>query len=145
MRLRHLSDVAPRRPSCQSAIPPSLSLSLPPSLRPSACGRSSSGLTHAWPFLAQVIVGTKAGTLCLYDISSSTLLAETQAHEGAVWSIQVRPDQRGLVSGSADKDVKFWDFEMKETDQGAQVVQDRMGVERVVRPACIIVRYDRSR
>lgn len=82
----------------------------------------------------QVVVGTKSGSLCLYDISSSTLLSETQAHTGPVWSIQVRPDQRGMVSGSADKDVKFWDFEMKETDVGSQMVKDRMGVERVVSP-----------
>jgi hypothetical protein len=39
-----------------------------------------------------------------------------------------------MVSGSADKDVKFWDFEMKETDVGSQMVKDRMGVERVVSP-----------
>jgi U3 small nucleolar RNA-associated protein 12 len=90
-------------------------------------------------FLCQVIVGTKTGSLCLYDISSSTLLSETQAHTGAIWSIQVRPDQRGLVSGSADKDVKFWDFEMKETDANAQIVKDRMGNERVVRRSCSCV------
>lgn len=50
-----------------------------------------------------------------------------------------------MVSGSADKDVKFWDFEMKETDAGATVVKDRMGVERVVRgiqtcrPLCLVL------
>lgn len=89
-------------------------------------------------YLSQVVVGTKTGSLCLYDISSSTLLAETQAHTGAIWSIQVRPDQRGLVSGSADKDVKFWDFEMKESDSNAQIVKDRMGNERVVRNRCVL-------
>lgn len=91
-----------------------------------------------------VVVGTKSGSLCLYDISSSTLLSETQAHTGPVWSIQVRPDQRGMVSGSADKDVKFWDFEMKETDVGSQTVKDRMGVERVFKSKALALTHTRT-
>jgi U3 small nucleolar RNA-associated protein 12 len=35
---------------------------------------------------------------------------DLQAHQGAVWSLAVRPDGRGFVTGSADKEVKFWDF-----------------------------------
>lgn len=80
----------------------------------------------------QIVVGTKSGLLSLYDVSSSTLISEVQAHSGAVWSIQVRPDKKGLVSGSADKDVKFWEFEMIEVDDGAQVTTDRLGVTRTV-------------
>jgi U3 small nucleolar RNA-associated protein 12 len=38
------------------------------------------------------------------------LLESIQAHDGAVWSIDVRPDKGGLITGGADKDVKFWDF-----------------------------------
>ena len=30
--------------------------------------------------------------------------------------MHVRPDGRGLVSGGADKDVKFWDIEEKRGD-----------------------------
>ena len=45
--------------------------------------------------------------------------------------MSVRPDGRGLVSGSADKDVKFWDFEMREEGEGEKVVS-RLGVETVV-------------
>lgn len=33
--------------------------------------------------------------------------------QGAIWSVCVRPDDRGMVTGSADKTVKFWDFELK--------------------------------
>ncbi|RUP50042.1 WD40-repeat-containing domain protein [Jimgerdemannia flammicorona] len=64
----------------------------------------------------QVILGTKAGELELYDIASSSLLEMIKAHEGPVWSLQVRPDKRGLVTGSADKDIKFWDFDMVEEE-----------------------------
>jgi U3 small nucleolar RNA-associated protein 12 len=38
-----------------------------------------------------------------------------------------------LVSGSADKDVKFWDFEMREQADGeGERVVSRLGVETVV-------------
>jgi WD40 repeat protein len=84
------------------------------------------------PASDQIVVGTKDGRLSLYDVSSSTLISEVQAHSGAVWSLQVRPDKKGLVSGSADKDVKFWDFEMLEVDEGATTQVDRLGVTRVV-------------
>lgn len=78
-----------------------------------------------------VVVGTKAGELLLYDVAASTLLARYEAHKGPVWSLHVRPDGRGLVSGSADKDVKFWDFEMREDGEGERVVS-RLGVETIV-------------
>ncbi|GAA5973416.1 hypothetical protein JCM21900_001747 [Sporobolomyces salmonicolor] len=61
-----------------------------------------------------IVVGTKSGELLLYDLSSSSLLETFTAHTGPLWSMHVRPDGRGLVTGSADKDVKFWDFEVKE-------------------------------
>ncbi|KAK4689452.1 U3 small nucleolar RNA-associated protein 12, partial [Tremellales sp. Uapishka_1] len=77
-----------------------------------------------------VVIGTKSGELALYDIATSTLLSTYKAHTGPVWGINVRPDGRGLVSGSADKDVKFWDFEMREVDDGEEVVS-RLGVKTV--------------
>ncbi|KAK8853493.1 hypothetical protein IAR55_004200 [Kwoniella newhampshirensis] len=76
-----------------------------------------------------VVVGTKSGELILYDIAASTLLSTYKAHNGPVWAVHVKPDGRGLVSGSADKDVKFWEFEMREEGEGEKVV-DRLGVER---------------
>ncbi|KAI8582054.1 hypothetical protein K450DRAFT_228806 [Umbelopsis ramanniana AG] len=61
-----------------------------------------------------IIVGTKTGELELFDLASSAIIESIKAHDGAVYSLQVRPDKRGLVTGSADKDVKFWDFDMVE-------------------------------
>ncbi|WRT69934.1 uncharacterized protein IL334_006925 [Kwoniella shivajii] len=77
-----------------------------------------------------VVVGTKSGELMLYDIAASTLLATYKAHNGSIFGIDVRPDGRGLVTGSEDKDVKFWDFEMKESGDGEKVT-DRLGRETV--------------
>ncbi|KAI0693786.1 WD40 repeat-like protein [Cytidiella melzeri] len=64
----------------------------------------------------QVAVGTKAGEILVYDIASSSLIDTVKAHAAAVWSMHVRADGEALVSGSADKDVKFWEFEQKPAD-----------------------------
>ncbi|KAK8089174.1 WD40 repeat-like protein [Apiospora hydei] len=59
-----------------------------------------------------VVVGTKEGKLELFDVASATLLDEVSAHDGSVWSLQVHPDGRSMVSGSADKTAKFWNFQI---------------------------------
>ncbi|KAL2129845.1 hypothetical protein VTI74DRAFT_7211 [Chaetomium olivicolor] len=60
-----------------------------------------------------VVVGTKEGDLQLYDVASATLLETVNAHEGhAIWSLQVHPDGKSVVSGGADKTAKFWDFKV---------------------------------
>jgi U3 small nucleolar RNA-associated protein 12 len=74
--------------------------------------------SFSWPenlnFLFQVAVGTKSGEILIYDIASSTLIETVKAHSSTVWSLHVRPDGQALVSGSADKEVKFWEFEGKD-------------------------------
>lgn len=59
-----------------------------------------------------VVVGTKSGELELFDVTSASLIDSITAHEGAVWSLQVHPDGRSVVTGSADKTAKFWDFKI---------------------------------
>lgn len=59
-----------------------------------------------------VLLGTKAGELEMYDIATSSLIDKFQAHEGAVWTLQVHPDGRSVVTGGADKAAKFWNFEI---------------------------------
>ncbi|KAG5990960.1 hypothetical protein E4U52_004103 [Claviceps spartinae] len=80
-----------------------------------------------------VIVGTKSGELQLFDVASASLLNSVQAHEGAIWSLSVHPDGRSVVSGSADKTAKFWDFKIvqeevlgtKRTTSKLKLVQSR--------------------
>ena len=60
-----------------------------------------------------VVVGTKEGTLQVVEINSGVILEEIEAHQGAVWSVATRPDGSGIVSGSADHTVKFWDFDIR--------------------------------
>lgn len=59
-----------------------------------------------------VVVGTKSGELELFDIASSQLVDTVQAHEGAIWTLDIHPDGKSVVSGSADKTAKFWNFEI---------------------------------
>jgi U3 small nucleolar RNA-associated protein 12 len=81
-----------------------------------------------------VVVGTKEGDLELYDIAASSLLDKISAHEGAVWTLQVHPDGKSLITGSADKSVKFWNFEIvqeeipgtKRTTPRLKLVQSRI-------------------
>jgi U3 small nucleolar RNA-associated protein 12 len=61
--------------------------------------------------MSQIAIGTKAGDILLYDLASSSLMETIHAHTATVWSLHVRADERALVSGSADKEVKFWEFE----------------------------------
>lgn len=66
------------------------------------------------------IVGTKAGALLLFDLASGDLLERhDDAHEGALWSLALRPDGKGLATGSADKAVKFWDFDLRAVNAAA--------------------------
>ncbi|KAL3678206.1 hypothetical protein R1sor_021162 [Riccia sorocarpa] len=58
------------------------------------------------------IVGTKAGTLEIVDIGAAERSKVVEAHLGAVWSISPFTDGSGFVSGSADHDVKFWEYEV---------------------------------
>uniref|UniRef100_A0A3P8Q6V1 Small-subunit processome Utp12 domain-containing protein n=1 Tax=Astatotilapia calliptera TaxID=8154 RepID=A0A3P8Q6V1_ASTCA len=76
----------------------------------------------------QIILGTKSGKLQIFELGSGSLLETVDAHDGAVWSICLAPDQRGIISGSADKTVKFWEFELvkdKETSQKRLTVKHK--------------------
>ncbi|XP_051566681.1 WD repeat-containing protein 3-like [Myxocyprinus asiaticus] len=67
----------------------------------------------------QIILGTKSGKIQIFDLASGSLLETADAHDGALWSMCLSPDQRGIVTGGADKTVKFWDFELiKDEDSG---------------------------
>ena len=54
----------------------------------------------------------QGGGVLLYEVGSGELLQNLEAHSGAVWSVDVSPDRRGMVTGSADHNVKFWEFEL---------------------------------
>lgn len=69
-----------------------------------------------------VVVGTKLGALLLFDLNSGECIwKEDTAHNGsAVWSIDVRPDGKGIATGGADQHVNFWDFEMYKVEENSE-------------------------
>eukprot|EP01083_Nonionella_stella_P254687 874914_1 len=58
------------------------------------------------------VVGTKDGHLELYDLSAAALVQKVKAHDGSVWSLDMRPDGKGFASGGSDCSAKCWDFEL---------------------------------
>ncbi|KAH9077372.1 WD-repeat-containing protein [Lactarius deliciosus] len=67
-----------------------------------------------------VVIGTKTGEMQIFDLSSSTLVETIKAHIATVWSVHIRPDQQALVTGSADKDIKFWNIEWRQVENGSK-------------------------
>jgi U3 small nucleolar RNA-associated protein 12 len=61
-----------------------------------------------------VVVGTKTGQVELYDLATSTLLETIDAHNDAIWSLDLTPDGKSLVTCSSDKSIKFWDFKIEQ-------------------------------
>ena len=52
-------------------------------------------------------------------MGASARLESVAAHSGPIWSLALLPDGSGFVSGSADHDVKFWEWEIvTETAEG---------------------------
>lgn len=58
-------------------------------------------------------VGTKTGTIEIIDIGSGTCFDVVEAHGGSVHWIAAIPNEDGFVTGSADHDVKFWEYRVK--------------------------------
>ncbi|KAF9498450.1 WD-repeat-containing protein [Pleurotus eryngii] len=64
-----------------------------------------------------IAIGTKSGEILIYDLASSSLIQTVEAHSSTVWSLHVHPNEKALASGSADKEVKFWEFEHKDASE----------------------------
>ena len=62
------------------------------------------------PGSKHVVIGTKMGELQLFELSSSSMIENIKAHDGPIWSMDSLPDKSGLITGSEDKQVKFWSF-----------------------------------
>uniref|UniRef100_A0A0E0K8V9 Uncharacterized protein n=1 Tax=Oryza punctata TaxID=4537 RepID=A0A0E0K8V9_ORYPU len=80
---------------------------------------SDYGLCSAFvPGNRYALVGTKSGTLEIIDINSGSSIEVIEAHTGSIRSIVLIPNEdgtasaRGFVTGSADHDVKFWEYQL---------------------------------
>jgi U3 small nucleolar RNA-associated protein 12 len=68
-----------------------------------------------------VVIGTREGFLLIIDIASGDVVYTEKAHEKEIWSIDIKKpsghnddEAIALVTGSADKMVKFWEIESQD-------------------------------
>ena len=50
------------------------------------------------------------GKLVLVDLNTGDVLQTLQAHKGSIWSVDVRRDGKGMVSGGSDHNICFWEI-----------------------------------
>eukprot|EP01091_Cochliopodium_minus_P000911 TRINITY_DN1080_c0_g4_i1.p1 TRINITY_DN1080_c0_g4~~TRINITY_DN1080_c0_g4_i1.p1 ORF type:complete len:1003 (-),score=321.23 TRINITY_DN1080_c0_g4_i1:121-3129(-) len=67
------------------------------------------------------ILGTKSGDLEIFDVGSSLLSEKIKAHSGSIWSICLLPDNKGILTGGADKSIKFWNYVFKKNEDGKDI------------------------
>jgi U3 small nucleolar RNA-associated protein 12 len=102
------------------------------SLSPSVDDNACYGLCSVFlPGNTHVVLGTREGHLLVLDIAAGDVVfVEQNAHGGAIWSIDVRrpsPQQpsTAIMTGSADKMVKFWDVESQDDNSTPMLVHSR--------------------
>nr|CAH8870008.1 unnamed protein product [Trichobilharzia regenti] len=61
----------------------------------------------------------KTGHLLLFDLTSKSIVQSIDdAHNGAVRTLAITGDKKGIISGGSDKQVRFYDFHLKTADNG---------------------------
>jgi U3 small nucleolar RNA-associated protein 12 len=78
-----------------------------------------------------VLVGTKEGNIEMFDIASSILLTSIEAHDGPVWTMDVHPSGRSIITGGADKTVKFWNFELDQQTLGSNHATTQLRLQHI--------------
>ena len=82
----------------------------------SSCKVSGHGLCSMFlPGDFFAVVGTKDGKMDIISVTSSEVVDVVSAHQSSIWDMAIYPDKKGVVTVSADKTMKFWDFIIKKT------------------------------
>ncbi len=74
------------------------------------------------PLDKHAAVGTKEGKLEMISVATAAVVETVSCHDGAVWDCVVAPNKKGLVTGGADKTVKFWDFAVRKAADGSSAL-----------------------
>lgn len=92
---------------------------------------SDYGLCSAFvPGNRYALVGTKSGTLEIIDINSGSSIEVIEAHAGSIRSIVLIPNEDGtagawgFVTGSADHDVKFWEYQLMQKSDNVSLLSN---------------------
>ena len=56
-----------------------------------------------------IAAGDTRHSLCIWDSRTHKIVANWEGHSYYVWCLEFTPDGNGLMSGSADTTVKYWD------------------------------------
>lgn len=62
----------------------------------------------------RLAVGSREGTIYLYDLKRNEKLKPLTGHTDLTWSVLFSPDGKRLVSGSNDKTARLWDVASSE-------------------------------
>ncbi|KAM7541762.1 hypothetical protein Aperf_G00000001806 [Anoplocephala perfoliata] len=66
------------------------------------------------PGSRQVVIGFESGLICLFDlIGKKCTQTIADAHQGAIRSLILTGDKKGVISGGSDSKVGFWNFDLK--------------------------------
>ncbi len=83
------------------------------------------------PGNTHIVIGTREGYILIVDVASGDIVYGTKAHEKEIWSMDLRKpsgnDESGvitLVTGSADKNVKFWEVESQDDESDSDEDDD---------------------
>ena len=63
-----------------------------------------------------VIIGTKKGSLMIYDLNLNKIIFNTSGHSGTIYDIQLNSKKNGIETCAADNCIKFWEFDLKLID-----------------------------
>lgn len=60
-----------------------------------------------------LVIGLKNGDLKLIDLSTSEVIHHIEnAHEDSIWSIEITSDGKTILTGSSDKNIKYWEIKV---------------------------------
>lgn len=72
------------------------------------------------------LVGHKDGCLAVFELGSGACVQHIpNAHAGTLWSMALRPDGTALMTGGADKEVRFWSLSTPPSTASLQLTHTR--------------------
>lgn len=68
-----------------------------------------------------LLVADNAGHVHLIDLVTGEAIDSSKAHEGAIRAMTIRPDNKGMMTGGSDKNIKFWEFKSSKNEMGIRM------------------------
>ncbi|RMF40935.1 MAG: hypothetical protein D6753_10640 [Planctomycetota bacterium] len=62
----------------------------------------------------QLLVTTRHGHLCIYDVESGRLVHRWRGHGGAINGLALLPHERAVVTAGRDRTLRLWDLESRQ-------------------------------